>query len=163
MASSRRTSAAISVVASPVDTWTLDRIAADLRQRAAGECEFVVAHARWRRGAQPFLPAIRAISALTSRSTISGRLRSIHSASIGRSMSRTRPSSDVSPERTICGGTLGSEIIAHFEVDAPPALTEDVRELARNEGVQVLHKPLKPAALRALLAQWRVLRVAAAE
>jgi hypothetical protein len=35
--------------------------------------------------------------------------------------------------------------------------------LARNEGVQVLHKPLKPAALRALLAQWRVLRVAAAE
>src|SRR6188508_2013952 len=39
----------------------------------------------------------------------------------------------------------------------------DVRELARNEGVQVLHKPLKPAALRALLAQWRVLRVAAAE
>ena len=39
----------------------------------------------------------------------------------------------------------------------------DVRELARSEGVQVLHKPLKPAALRALLAQWRVLRVAAAE
>jgi Na+/proline symporter/signal transduction histidine kinase len=39
----------------------------------------------------------------------------------------------------------------------------DVRELARGEGVQVLHKPLKPAALRALLAQWRVLRVAAAE
>ena len=39
----------------------------------------------------------------------------------------------------------------------------DVRELARGEGVQILHKPLKPAALRALLAQWRVLRVAAAE
>jgi Na+/proline symporter/signal transduction histidine kinase len=39
----------------------------------------------------------------------------------------------------------------------------DVREAARREGVQVLHKPLKPAALRALLAQWRVLRVAAAE
>jgi hypothetical protein len=39
----------------------------------------------------------------------------------------------------------------------------DVRELARNEGVQVLHKPLKPAALRALMAQWRVMRVAAAE
>jgi CheY-like chemotaxis protein len=38
-----------------------------------------------------------------------------------------------------------------------------VRERARALGIQVLHKPLKPAALRALLAQWRVLRVAAAE
>ena len=38
-----------------------------------------------------------------------------------------------------------------------------VREAARAQGIQVLHKPLKPAALRALLAQWRVLRVAAAE
>src|SRR5262249_57329010 len=33
-----------------------------------------------------------------------------------------------------------------------------VREQARAAGVQVLHKPIKPAALRALLAQWRVLR-----
>jgi signal transduction histidine kinase len=38
-----------------------------------------------------------------------------------------------------------------------------VRELARAQGIQLLHKPIKPAALRALLAQWRVLRVAAAE
>jgi CheY-like chemotaxis protein len=38
-----------------------------------------------------------------------------------------------------------------------------VREQARAEGIQVLHKPIKPAALRALLAQWRLLRVAAAE
>jgi signal transduction histidine kinase/CheY-like chemotaxis protein len=38
-----------------------------------------------------------------------------------------------------------------------------VREQARAEGIQALHKPIKPAALRALLAQWRVLRVAAAE
>ncbi len=38
-----------------------------------------------------------------------------------------------------------------------------VREAARAHGIQVLHKPIKPAALRALLAQWRVLRVAAAE
>jgi CheY-like chemotaxis protein/anti-sigma regulatory factor (Ser/Thr protein kinase) len=36
-----------------------------------------------------------------------------------------------------------------------------VRDQAREEGIQVLHKPIKPAALRALLAQWRVLRVAA--
>jgi CheY-like chemotaxis protein len=38
-----------------------------------------------------------------------------------------------------------------------------VREQARAEGIQLLHKPIKPAALRALLAQWRVPRVAAAE
>ncbi|HEY6024234.1 MAG TPA: PAS domain-containing hybrid sensor histidine kinase/response regulator [Pseudolabrys sp.] len=36
-----------------------------------------------------------------------------------------------------------------------------VREQAREEDIQVLHKPIKPAALRALLAKWRVLRVAA--
>ena len=38
-----------------------------------------------------------------------------------------------------------------------------VREEARGHNIVVLHKPVKPAALRALLAQWRVLRVAAAE
>lgn len=41
--------------------------------------------------------------------------------------------------------------------------TPAVREAARAQGIQVLNKPLKPAALRALLAQWRVLRAAAAE
>jgi len=56
----------------------------------------------------------------------------------------------------------------HFGSDMPAILiTADrsprVREAARAEGIQILHKPLKPAALRALLAQWRVLRVAAAE
>jgi CheY-like chemotaxis protein len=38
-----------------------------------------------------------------------------------------------------------------------------VRAEARAVNIQVLHKPLKPAALRAMLSQWRVLRVAAAE
>jgi len=38
-----------------------------------------------------------------------------------------------------------------------------VREDARANGIQVLNKPLKPAALRALLTQWRVQRIAAAE
>jgi CheY-like chemotaxis protein/two-component sensor histidine kinase len=36
-----------------------------------------------------------------------------------------------------------------------------VREAARLQNIQVLYKPIKPAALRALLAQWRVHRVAA--
>ena len=38
-----------------------------------------------------------------------------------------------------------------------------VREEARIQGIQLLHKPIKPAALRALLAQWRMMRAAAAE
>jgi Na+/proline symporter/CheY-like chemotaxis protein len=38
-----------------------------------------------------------------------------------------------------------------------------VREEARANGIQVLNKPVKPAALRALLTQWRMQRVAAAE
>jgi len=38
-----------------------------------------------------------------------------------------------------------------------------VRAEARANDIQVLNKPLKPAALRALLAQWRVARMAAAE
>jgi CheY-like chemotaxis protein/anti-sigma regulatory factor (Ser/Thr protein kinase) len=41
--------------------------------------------------------------------------------------------------------------------------TPAVREQARAEDIQLLNKPVKPAALRALLAQWRVMRVAAAE
>jgi Na+/proline symporter/signal transduction histidine kinase len=36
-----------------------------------------------------------------------------------------------------------------------------VREQGRAHNIQVLHKPLKPAALRALLGQWRIHRVAA--
>jgi CheY-like chemotaxis protein len=38
-----------------------------------------------------------------------------------------------------------------------------VREDARANTIQLLHKPIKPAALRALLTQWRMQRVAAAE
>jgi CheY-like chemotaxis protein len=39
----------------------------------------------------------------------------------------------------------------------------DIREKARNNDIAVLYKPLKPAALRALLIQWRVQRAVAAE
>ena len=41
--------------------------------------------------------------------------------------------------------------------------TPAVREQAAAANIQVLNKPIKPAALRALLAQWRVQRAAAAE
>jgi Na+/proline symporter/signal transduction histidine kinase/CheY-like chemotaxis protein len=57
--------------------------------------------------------------------------------------------------RRICGDVPAILITA----DRSPS----VREAARGQVIQVLHKPVKPAALRALLAQWRVLRVAAAE
>jgi multiple sugar transport system ATP-binding protein len=33
---------------------------------------------------------------------------------------------------------LGAEIMVHFKIDAPPALTEDVRELARDVGAEGL-------------------------
>jgi signal transduction histidine kinase/PAS domain-containing protein len=38
-----------------------------------------------------------------------------------------------------------------------------VRERARKADAQILHKPIKPASLRALMAQWRVQQIAAAE
>ncbi len=55
---------------------------------------------------------------------------------------------------------FGAELDRHPDHRRPqPA----VREEARAQRIQVLNKPVKPAALRALLAQWRVQRVAAAE
>jgi len=61
-----------------------------------------------------------------------------------------------------------AELRRLFGVDLPAILiTADrsplVRDEARERDIQVLNKPLKPAALRALMAQWRVPRVAAAE
>jgi CheY-like chemotaxis protein len=61
-----------------------------------------------------------------------------------------------------------AELRRRFGVDLPAILiTADrsprVRDTAREQFVQILHKPIKPAALRALVAQWRVQRVAAAE
>ncbi len=61
-----------------------------------------------------------------------------------------------------------AELRQRFGADLPAILiTADrsplVRDQARERDVQVLSKPLKPAALRALMAQWRVQRVAAAE
>jgi CheY-like chemotaxis protein len=60
------------------------------------------------------------------------------------------------------------ELRRRFGADLPAILiTADrsprVREEARARGVPMLNKPIKPAALRALLAQWRIQRVAAAE
>jgi CheY-like chemotaxis protein len=53
---------------------------------------------------------------------------------------------------------LGREIPAILiTADRSP----EVRLAAREKGFVVLNKPLKPAALRALLAQWRVQGVAA--
>ena len=57
-----------------------------------------------------------------------------------------------------------AELRRRFGADLPAILiTADrsphVREEARAAGVQVLNKPIKPAALRALMAQWRVQRV----
>jgi len=61
-----------------------------------------------------------------------------------------------------------AELRKLFGADLPAILiTADrslhVRDFARARGVQLLNKPIKPAALRALIAQWRVQRVAAAE
>src|SRR3954465_2513948 len=55
---------------------------------------------------------------------------------------------------------FGAELPAILiTADRSPA----VREEARARDIQLLPKPLKPAALRALMAQWRVTRMAAAE
>jgi Na+/proline symporter/signal transduction histidine kinase len=54
--------------------------------------------------------------------------------------------------------TLGDESpAALITADRSP----QVRDQARSKNIQVMHKPLKPAALRAFLAQWRVSRPAA--
>lgn len=55
---------------------------------------------------------------------------------------------------------------ARYGGELPSALvtadrTDEVRERAAAEGVRVLNKPVRPAALRSLLSQWRILRRAA--
>jgi signal transduction histidine kinase len=56
--------------------------------------------------------------------------------------------------RAATGGGIPAVLLT---ADRTPA----VREEASSRGVHVLNKPLKPAALRALLAQWRATRIAA--
>ena len=61
-----------------------------------------------------------------------------------------------------------TELRRGFGSDLPAILitadrTPEVREEARVRDIQLLNKPVRPAALRALLAQWRVQRSAAAE
>ncbi len=58
------------------------------------------------------------------------------------------------------------ELRRRFGADLPAILitgdrTQEVRDAARAGGVQVLNKPVKPAQLRAQLAQWQAQRVAA--
>ncbi len=60
------------------------------------------------------------------------------------------------------------QLRARFGRDMPAILitadrTPRVRDEARSRDVQILNKPVKPAALRALLAQWRMQAIAAAE
>jgi signal transduction histidine kinase len=61
-----------------------------------------------------------------------------------------------------------AELRQRFGAELPAILiTADrsplVRDLAREKDVHLLNKPLKPAALRALMAQWRMQRIAVAE
>jgi signal transduction histidine kinase/ActR/RegA family two-component response regulator len=57
-------------------------------------------------------------------------------------------------------GTFGAELPAILVTADRSA---GVREAAHAHHIQVVNKPIKPAALRALLAQWRIQQVAAAE
>jgi len=59
-----------------------------------------------------------------------------------------------------------AELRLRFGIDLPAILitgdrTQEVRDAARAQGVQVLNKPVKPAQLRAQIAQWQAQRVAA--
>src|ERR1700730_4332693 len=61
-----------------------------------------------------------------------------------------------------------AELRRLFGAEIPAVLitadrSPDVRDAARTLAIQVLNKPLKPASLRALMSQWMVHRVAAAE
>jgi CheY-like chemotaxis protein len=61
-----------------------------------------------------------------------------------------------------------AELRRQFGAEIPAVLitadrSEGVRESARANAIQVLNKPLKPASLRALMSQWTMHRVAAAE
>ena len=60
------------------------------------------------------------------------------------------------------------ELRRRFGEDIPAILitadrSPDMRDAAREVAIQVLNKPLKPASLRAVMSQWTVQRVAAAE
>jgi multiple sugar transport system ATP-binding protein len=51
---------------------------------------------------------------------------------------RTRRKTGGSAAGSFCREALGSEIQAHFNIDARPALTDDVRELAADVGEELI-------------------------
>jgi Na+/proline symporter/signal transduction histidine kinase len=64
------------------------------------------------------------------------------------------------------GISVIGELRNHFGSDLPAVLitadrTPRVRDEARARGIQLLNKPVRPAALRALMSQWRTPRIAA--
>ena len=51
-----------------------------------------------------------------------------------------RPPSGASPSTVELSEALGSDVVVHFPIDAPQAITDDVRELAEDVGVEAVEQ-----------------------
>jgi multiple sugar transport system ATP-binding protein len=63
---------------------------------------------------------------------------------------------DASPDRMLTGEVelteaLGSEVMVHFAVEAPPAITDEVRELARDAGTEGMGTPSQEEGNRTIM------------